>query len=270
MKSLINKSFKSLQSNMKNLFNSSLHITGTLLLVLFLGINVAKAQNAPPFSNKILPDNNTYFFFIADRLEYYSVGSPSPLVWDAQGYIGKDLNKFWFKIEGEALTVEQEGDMELQGLYSRAITSYFDLQAGFRYDLAYGGAENISRGFAVIGLQGLAPYLFELDGSILVSEDGDLSASLEGELDLFVTQKLIAQPRFVSNIALQEVQEWGVGSGINDVQLGFRLRYEIKREFAPYVGVSWNRKFGATADFANLEGGSASDFGIVAGVRLWY
>jgi len=249
--------------------NYTRRITGILMLTLFLGLNVAKAQKAPPFSNKILPDNETYIFLIADRFEYYSIGDPSPIVWDAQGWIGKDINKFWFKAEGEALTTEREGEMEFQGLYSRAITSYFDFQAGLRYDLAYNDTEDNSRGFAVIGIQGLAPYLFEVDGSVQLSEDGDISASFEGEIDLLVTQRLIAQPRFATNLALQEVEEWGVGSGINDVQLGFRLRYEIRREFAPYVGISWNRKLGETADFTRAESGDANTFGLVAGVRLW-
>jgi copper resistance protein B len=250
-------------------------IRPTLALALFmcsllLGTNSVIAQKAPPFSNDIMPDNKTYFFFQADRFEYYSFGDPSPIVWDAQGYIGKDINKFWFKAEGEALTTEREGEMEFQGLYSRAITSYFDIQAGLRYDLAYNDTEDNSRGFAVIGIQGLAPYLFEVDGSFQLSEDGDISASFEGEIDLLVTQRLIAQPRFATNLALQEVEEWGVGSGINNVQLGFRLRYEIRREFAPYVGISWNQKLGSTADFARLEDGEVSTLGVVGGVRMWF
>tara|TARA_R100001143_G_C3360969_1_gene135611 strand:+ start:10513 stop:11325 length:813 start_codon:yes stop_codon:yes gene_type:complete len=248
-------------------------IRPTLALFMFsllLGTNSVIAQKAPPFSNKIMPDNKTYFFFQADRFEYYSIGNPSPIVWDVQGYLGTDINKFWFKAEGEALTSEQEGEMEFQGLYSRAITSYFDFQAGLRYDLAYNSIENNTRGFAVVGIQGLAPYLFEVDGSLQLSEDGDVSATFEGELDLLVTQRLIAQPRFATNLALQEVEEWGVGSGINNVQLGFRLRYEIRREFAPYLGISWNRKLGQTADFTRLEGGEISTLGIVGGIRMWF
>ncbi|WP_020404877.1 copper resistance protein B [Gracilimonas tropica] len=241
-----------------------------LLMFLLVGAKSVTAQKAPPFSNDIMPDNKTYFFFQADRFEYYSIGDPSPVVWDVQGYIGTDIHKFWYKAEGEALTTEQEGEMEFQGLYSRAITSYFDFQAGLRYDLAYNSTDNNSRGFAVIGFQGLAPYLFEVDGSLQLSEDGDVSATFEGEIDLLVTQRLIAQPRFATNLALQEVEEWGVGSGINNVQLGFRLRYEIRREFAPYVGVSWNQKLGQTADYARLEGGEDSTLGLVGGIRMWF
>ena len=245
-------------------------IMGVASLLILLAGGRAQAQTAPPYTNDIFLDNKTYAFLIFDRLEYTGISGPDPLVWDAQGWIGKDFHKFWFKTEGDVLTSEKEGEMELQGLYSRAITSFFDFQAGLRYDLAYNAVDNNSRGFAVIGIQGLAPYLFEVDGSFQLSEDGDISASFEGEIDLLVTQRLIAQPRFATNLALQEVEEWGVGSGINDVQLGFRLRYEIRREFAPYVGISWNRKLGQTADFTREEGGEASVFGLVGGVRMWF
>lgn len=231
--------------------------------------NVARAQKAPPFSNDIMMDNHTYTFLMIDRLEYSSVNGPNALVWDGQGYIGKDLKKFWFKTEGEALTVEKEGEMEFQGLYSRAISPYFDVQAGLRYDIAYSQATSRSRGFAVMGLQGLAPYFFEMDGSIAVSQAGDISASFEAEYDLPITQRIFGQPRIATNIAVQEVEKWGVGSGFNNIQLGYRLRYEIRRQFAPYMGISWNRKLGKTADFTRDEGGRASTFGLVGGVRLW-
>ncbi|MEX2463390.1 MAG: copper resistance protein B, partial [Balneolaceae bacterium] len=137
-------------------------------------------------------------------------------------------------------------------------------------DFAYNREFNHSRAFGVIGIQGLAPYFFEVDGGLFVSEDGDISANFEAEYDLLFTQRLIGQPRLATSIAVQEVEEWGVGSGFNNVQLGFRLRYEIKREFAPYVGISWNRKLGETADFTRLEGGEVGTLGLVGGVRMWF
>lgn len=207
---------------------------------------------------------------MADRFEYSSIKGPNSLVWDAQGYIGKDLHKFWFKTEGDALMAETEGEMEFQGLYSRALTAYFDLQAGIRYDIAYTGTASQSRGFAVIGLQGLAPYLFEVDGSIAVSDAGDLSASLEAEYDFPITQRLWGQSRLATSVAVQEVPKWGVGSGFNNVQLGFRLRYEVKREFAPYLGISWNRQLGKTADLSRIEGGEVSTLGLVGGLKMWF
>lgn len=242
----------------------------TFFVIIAITYSSALAQKAPEFSNDLMMDNKTYVFFMADRFEYNMNSGLNPLVLDAQGYIGKDLNKFWFKAEGETLTAETEGEMELQGLYSRAIGPYFDAQVGVRYDVAYNADDTHSRGFSVIGLQGLAPYLFEVDGALFVSEAGDISASLEAEYDFPITQRLWGQPRIAASAALQEVETWGVGSGLNDVQFGFRLRYEIQREFAPYIGISWNQKLGETADFTREEGGDASVFGLVGGVRMWF
>lgn len=245
-------------------------ILGTAtLLILFAGSRVL-AQTAPPFSNDLMMDNKTYTFFIADRLEYRSISGADPLIWDVQGWIGKDYHKFWFKTEGEALTAEKEGEMEFHGLYSRAITSYFDLQAGIRYDVAYERSVNRSRGFAIIGLQGLAPYFFEVDASLLISEVGNLSASFEGEYDFPITQRLFGQPRFETRLALQEVEKFGEGAGFNEIELGFRFRYEIRREFAPYLGISWERKLAATADFARLDGEEVSTLSLLGGFRVWF
>jgi copper resistance protein B len=246
---------------------NTLILTVGLLIVFSAGS--ATAQKAPEYSNDFLMDNRTNYFFMTDRLEFYNIDG-GPIVLDAQGYIGKDLQKFWFEAEGEALTAETEGEVELEALYGRAISAFFDLRAGIRYDIAYNAEDTQGRGFAVIGLQGLAPYLFEVDGNVFISEAGDISAEVEGEYDFPITQRLWGQPRIATGIAVQEVPKWGVGNGFNDVQLGFRLRYEIEREFAPYVGISWNRKLGETADFTREEGGDASTFGLVGGVRMWF
>lgn len=247
----------------------STFIFATLAMIVSAGSS-AFAQKAPEFSNDLMMDDQTYVFVMADRLEYYSTGEANPLQWDLQGYVGKNVNKFWIKAEGEALLSRKEGEMEFQGLYSRAITPYFDLQAGLRYDIAYHRSAHQSRGLAVIGLQGMAPYFFEVDGNLFISEAGNISANLEAEYDLPITQRLWAQPKMATGVAVQEVPEWGVGSGWNNIRLGLRLRYEIKRELAPYIGISWNRKLGETADLARSEGGEASLFGMVGGLRLWW
>lgn len=240
-----------------------------ILMIVTTLISNAQAQKAPEFSSDLMMDNKTRVFFMTDRLEFYNIDG-SPLVLDAQGYIGKDLQKFWFEVEGEALTAEKEGELELEGLYGWAISPFFDMRAGIRYDVAYHREDTQSRGFAVIGVQGMAPYLFEVDANLFVSQDGDISAEAEAEYDFPITQRLWGQPRVATGIALQDVPEWGVGSGFNDVQLGFRLRYEIKREFAPYVGISWNRKLGETADFVRTDGGAPGTFGLVGGIRMWF
>src|SRR5690606_4587096 len=123
---------------------------------------------------------------------------------------------------------------------------------------------------AVIGIQGLAPYWFEVEASAYLAEGGDVSARFEAEYDILFTQRLILQPRFETGLAASRDRERGIGRGFNDVTLGLRLRYEIKREFAPYIGVTWTRALGETADFARREGEDINEFAVVAGVRMWY
>jgi copper resistance protein B len=206
-------------------------------------------------------------FFQADQLEYRIDDGPATFTWDAQGWVGGDYNRAWLKSEGDYLT--DDGiveNAEIQLLYSRSIAAFWDLQIGGRYD----PKPDPSRGFAVIGIQGLAPYFFEVDVAGFVSDDGDVSARLEAEYELLFTQRLIAQPRVEMNFAVQEVEELGIGSGLSDVELGLRLRYEIVREFAPYIGVAWERKVGKTADFAREEGEDVDNLWFVVGVRFWF
>lgn len=206
-------------------------------------------------------------FFQADRLEYRIDDGPATFTWDVQGWVGGDYNRAWLKSEGDYLT--DDGiveNAEIQVLYSRSIAAFWDLQVGGRYD----PKPDPSRGFAVIGIEGLAPYFFEVDAAGFVSDDGDVSARLEAEYELLLTQRLIAQPRVEMNFAVQEVEELGIGSGLSDVELGLRLRYEIVREFAPYIGVAWERKVGNTADFARKEGDDVDNLWFVVGIRFWF
>jgi len=204
---------------------------------------------------------------LVDRLEYQTNNGDELLLWDAQGWIGGDVNKLWIKTEGDYLFEKDTvGEAELQALYSRAIASYWDLQVGVRHDFK----PDPSRTFGVVGVQGLAPYWFEVDAAAFVSEDGDVEARIEAEYDLLITQRLIVQPRAELNFAVQDVKELGIGSGLSTAALGVRLRYEVRREVAPYIGVSWTRATGDTADFAREDGENVSSFSVVSGVRLWF
>ncbi|MBT8471195.1 MAG: copper resistance protein B, partial [Marinicaulis sp.] len=195
------------------------------------------------------------YFIQGDRLEYRSNEGEPLLLWDAQGWWGGDRNKLWLKTEGEyAFSEDAFEEAEIQALWSRAIATFFDVQAGIRHDFAPGD----DRTFGVIGVQGLAPYWFEIDAAFFVSDDGDVSARIEAEYELMLTQRLIVQPRTELNFAVQDVAEYGVGSGLSTAELGARLRYEIKREFAPYIGVDWTRSVGETADFVRADGGDPS------------
>ena len=127
-----------------------------------------------------------------------------------------------------------------------------------------------SRNHFVLGMQGLAPYWFEVDGAVFVSDEGVVSARIEAEYELRFTQRLILQPRFEMNAALEDDPEVGVGAGIGETELGLRLRYEVRREFAPYLGLIWRGSFGETRDLVEAEGGSADDVSLVAGLRFWF
>ena len=216
------------------------------------------AQSAEP--------GQLFTFFQAEQFEYRANDGHDSLNWDAQGWIGNDDHKAWLKTEGEKPTDGRLEKGEIQLLYSRRISDFFDAQAGVRYDIEPGP----ERGFGVFALQGLAPYWFEIDASAFVSNEGEVSARFEAEYDLLITQKLILQPTTEVNFAVQSVRERGIGSGINDVELGLRLRYEIERKFAPYIGISWERKIGETADIAQDEGEDIDTLSFVTGIRFWF
>ncbi|KTE39760.1 MULTISPECIES: copper resistance protein B [unclassified Sphingopyxis] len=186
--------------------------------------------------------------------------------WDAEGWYGGDINRVTVKSEGEGSFGEAIESIETQLLYSRPVDAYFNLQAGIRQDLGHGPG----RTYATVGFEGLAPYWFEVEGALFVSDKGDVSARIEGYYDQRITQQLILQPMAELNVAAQDVPELGVGSGLSDMELGLRLRYEIVREFAPYVGVEWARKFGDTARFARAAGEDASSVSLVMGLRAWF
>jgi len=215
-------------------------------------------------------DEITFSKVIADQLEFRSNDGVDTLRWDIQGWRGTDYKKLWIKFEGDDEVSGSAGELELQALYSRSVTSFWEFQVGGRFDRAYDSGVSSNRFLAVIGFQGLAPYWFELEPALFLSEDGDVSARITGTYDLLFSQRLILQPRFEANVAASEVREFGVGSGLNDIQLGFRLRYEFRREVAPYIGVSWQRQFGNTADLTRADGADVDNLAFVAGLRFWF
>ena len=208
-----------------------------------------------------------FYYVEVERFEYRSNDGDPLLLWDAQGWYGDDKDKLWLKTEGEYdFSAEQFEEAEIQALWSRAIGPYFDFQAGLRHDFAPGA----DRTFGVIGVQGLLPYLFEIDAAAFVSDDGDVSARIEAEYEFLITQKLILQPRTELNFAVQGVSTAGIGSGLSTAEIGARLRYEICREIAPYVGVSWERSVGETADLKRISGEEPGTVSFVAGMRIWF
>ena len=186
--------------------------------------------------------------------------------WEGQGWVGTDYDKLWIKSEG---TVQSNGtvdDGQDQFLYSRAITTYFDLQGGLRSDLD----SRPTRNWAAFGIQGLAPYFFDLEVTGFVSGEGHLASKLEASYDLLLTQRLILQPQIELNVYSKSDPARQVGAGFSDIDTGLRLRYEFSRTFAPYLGVVYEGKFGQTANFARQAGESTSDVRFVFGIRTWF
>lgn len=192
-------------------------------------------------------------------------GGSEGYLWDAQAFYGGDINRLVIKTEGEGEFGGGTEDAEIQALYSRAIGPFFDLQAGVRFD-----PEPDTRSHAVIGVQGLAPYMFELDAALFLSDRGDITARIEAEYDQRITQRLILQPRIEAELSAQSIPERGLGAGFTKVEPGLRLRYEIEREFAPYIGIEYEAKTGETADIARAAGEDPDGIKLLIGLRAWF
>ena len=208
----------------------------------------------------------TYSQLMIDRLEYRALSGGDGYHWEGEGWIGGDVNRLAIKSEGEGETGGRLESAELQLLYSRAIDPWWNIVGGMRQDFR----PRPERTYATIGIEGLAPYWFEVEGQLFVSTRGDAHARLEASYDQRITQRLILQPAMEVNIAAQDVPELGIGSGLSDIELGLRLRYEFAREFAPYVGVNWERKLGDTARYAQRVGDDPAATSLVMGLRFWF
>ena len=226
--------------------------------------------SAEPARAQMMGEPSIHGMFRAEELEYGFNGGTNPVTWDASSWLGGDWNRIWFKSEGEMPTADLGVESEAQLLYSRLITPFWEFQVGVRGDLVAESGSTQGRGLLVVGLEGLAPYWFEIEPALFVSHEGDVSARLRATHDLFVTQRLIAQSSVETNGAVQSVPAFGVGSGFNDIELGLRLRYELARELAPYVGVSWRQTFAKTARLRRDAGQGSSDLQGVAGIRFWF
>ena len=208
---------------------------------------------------------------LIDQLEYRVHEGADLLVWDSEGWYGKDFNRFWFRSEGEqSLQGASSGAAEIHGYYSRLVAPFWDAQIGLRFDQEWEPYSDPSRVFGGIGLQGMAPYRFEVTPALFISDQGDFSSRLTATREYRFTQRLVGQGRFETEISAQEVPKFGVGEGFNYVELGLRLRYEIRREFAQYVGINCESKLSRTRAIARRSGADPSVLSFVAGVRFWF
>ena len=200
-----------------------------------------------------------------DQLERRGSGDDRVDSWDAEAWVGKDLHKLWFKSQGERMSGRTE-NAELQLLYSKAMATYWDFQTGVRHDFE----PSPSRTWLAVGFNGLAPYFFKIDTAFFVGESGRTAFRAEAEYDLLLTQRLVVTPEIEANFFGKNDPDIGIGSGLSDIEAGLRLRYEIRREFAPYIGIHWSRQYGRTADFSRAAGESTSDTQIAVGLRAWF
>jgi len=228
-------------------------------------VNAAPTLGMEPGAMQPVMDQAIFAHAIFNQLEGRWNGSNPEFRWDGQGWAGTDYDKLWIKSEG-TLTKGALDDSQQQFLYSRAVTTYFDLQGGLRSDID----SRPTRNWAAFGIQGLAPYFFDLEVTAFVSGEGHLAGKLEASYDLLLTQRLILQPQIELNLYSKSDPARLVGAGFSDIDTGLRLRYEFDRKFAPYIGVVYQGKFGQTANFARQAGESTGDVRFVFGIRTWF
>jgi copper resistance protein B len=211
-----------------------------------------------------MDDTETFGMILFDQFEWRDTDTGSALAWDGRLWYGNDYDKALLKTEGERIDSENEGSAEL--LWDHIFSRWWSLQAGVAHDFG----EGASRTWAAFGVQGLAPYWFEVEALVYVGEEGRTAANLSAEYEMFLSQRLILQPKFEVDLYGKDDVANGIGSGLRGIEAGLRLRYEIRREIAPYVGVSWSREFGETADFARARGENSNEVQFVAGMRAWF
>jgi copper resistance protein B len=212
-----------------------------------------------------MADNAPLGMLLIDRLEAFHGRDANGQNWEAEGWYGNDENKLWIRTEGER-SRGQFDDSDLEVFWNRSIATYWSTQLGVRHDLDQGPG----RTWAAFGVQGLTPYWFAVQATGYVGASGRTAARLRIDYEMLFTQRLILQPEAETNLYGKNDPQRRIGSGVSDVQFGLRLRYEIRREFAPYVGIDWIRRVGTTADYARAAGHHAFDQQLVAGFRIWF
>lgn len=224
-----------------------------------------RAAAFPPVAGHGVHDKKLNSFILLDKFEYQDADNGSALSWDAKGWIGGDVDRLWLRSEGERTNGVTES-AELQALWGHSIGPWWDVVTGVRQDFKPGSAQT----WGALGIQGMALYNFETEATAYIGENGQTAARFEGDYDILLTNRLILQPTAEANLYGKNDPQRGIGSGLANTEVGLRLRYEIVREFAPYIGVSWNRSYGKTADLAEDEGQKTNEARFVAGIRMWF
>jgi copper resistance protein B len=226
-----------------------------VVLAALFACTVSAMENSDPLLAKLL----------VDKAEYRQTSGHDHFAWEADLWAGHDLNKLWLKTEGES-SADRTEEAELQLLYSRAIATNWDFQVGWRGDFE----PQPERNWLATGFRGIAPYRFDIDMAAFFSDAGRVALRADVDYEILFTQKLILVPEIELDWFRKDDPERNIGSGLSTVELGLRLRYEIRREFAPYVGINWWGKLGDTKDIARAGGHETQDLELVLGLRAWF
>ncbi len=224
-----------------------------------------RAAAFPDVEGHAVPDNAIHFFVLFDQLEWQRVDTGGGRSWNTTGWVGRDRDRVWFRTEGQA----EDGGLavaEAHLFYGRAVARWWDVVVGLRQDFRPGPAQS----WLAVGIQGLAPYWFDVEATAYLGAGGQTAARLEAEYELLFTNRLALQPLVEVNLYGKTNAERGIGAGVSSFEAGVRIRYELRREFAPYLGLTWHRSFGETAGFAEAAGETTSGRRFVAGLRLWF
>ncbi len=211
-------------------------------------------------------DDRVHHYLLFDRLEASDADHGStPLSWEVEGWLGTDIDRLWLRSEGERSGGEtHSADLEL--LYGRSVSAWWDVVAGVRHEFLPADG----RSWVAVGVQGLAPQMFEVQATAYIGEGGRTRASAEVEYELLLTNRLVLQPVVEASWHGDADAARGIGAGLSMMEAGLRLRYEVTRRFAPYIGVVHERAFGDTADLRRAAGGDDRDTRVVAGIRAWF
>lgn len=226
-----------------------------------------RAAAFPEVEGHAMPDDAVHFFVLFDQLEWQRGESGNGVTWDSSGWVGRDLHRLWFRAEGEA-AAGRPGDAEVHLFYGRAVARWWDVVVGLRQDLRPGPGP--AQSWLAVGVQGLAPYWFDVEATVYLGADGQTAARVEAEYELLFTNRLALQPLVEVNLYGKTNAARGIGAGVSSFDAGLRIRYELRRELAPYLGVTWHSRFGETARLAEAAGETTRARRLVTGLRLWF
>ena len=219
----------------------------------------------PPVSMPPMHGHDVNSYVLLDRLEAVHGDHGDGLSWAASAWVGGDLDRLWLRSEGERRAGRNES-ADLEVLYGHSVATWWDVVAGWRHDFGAGQSQD----FVAIGVQGKLPYKIELSATAYLARGGQTAARIESEYELPLSGRVYLQPRIELNLYGRDDPRRGIGAGLGTLEAGLRLRYEISRQFAPYLGIEHERRFGETATMARAAGEGAADTRLVAGIRIWF